>query len=64
MKRLYEVQKTKSVRKFVVFLLIVGGTIAGRVSTNHIELSILPGRGLILKTYQEMRYFKKKIDLS
>ena len=26
MKRLYEVQKTKSVRQFVVFLLIVGGT--------------------------------------
>ena len=63
MKRLYEVQKTKSVRQFVVFLLIVGGTIAGRVSKNHIEFSILPCSGLILKTYQEMRDFQKKIDL-
>ena len=58
MKRLYQVQKTKSVRQFVV-----SGTIAFKVSTNHIELSILPGRGLILKTYQEMRDFIKKIDL-
>ena len=49
--------------QFVIVLLIVNGTIAGRVSTNPFVLGILPGSGLILKTYWEMKDFKKKIEL-
>ena len=37
--------------QFVIVLLIVGGTIAGRVSKNPFVLGILPDSGLILKTY-------------
>ena len=59
----HDVQKTKSVMQFVIVLLIVSGTIAGRVSTNPFVLGILPGSGLILKTFWEMKDFKKKIEL-
>ena len=40
--------------QFVIVLLIVSGTIAGRVSTNPFVLGILPGSG---------SGFKKKIEL-
>ena len=47
----HDVQKTKSIMQFVIVLLIVSGTIAGRVSTNLFVLGILPCSCLILKTY-------------
>ena len=49
--------------QFVIVFLIVRGTIAGRETTNPIVLSIIPDTSLILKTYWEIKDFKKKIEL-
>ena len=49
--------------QFVIVFLIARGTIAGRETTNPIVLSIVPDTSLILKTYWEIKDFKKKIEL-
>ncbi|RMX42817.1 hypothetical protein pdam_00022491 [Pocillopora damicornis] len=39
-----------------------GGTIAGGATTSPIVVGIIPGSALMLKTYCEMKDFKKKIE--
>ena len=45
-------------------LLIVTGTVTGGVTLNPAVLGSISGAGLLLKTYSEIKNFKRKIEMS
>ena len=44
-------------------VLIVTGTVAGGVTLNPIPLGIISGSGVLLKTYSEVKNYKRKIEM-
>ncbi|CAH3156183.1 unnamed protein product, partial [Pocillopora meandrina] len=49
-------------KKIIHLATPIGGTIAGGATTSPIVVGIIPGSALMLKTYCEMKDFKKKIE--
>ena len=45
-------------------LLVVTGTVVGGVMLNPVVLGTISGSGLLLKTYSEIKNFKRKIEMS
>ena len=45
-------------------LLVVMGTVVGGVTLNPIVLGTISGSGLLLKTYSEIKNYKRKIEMS
>ena len=45
-------------------LLVVTGTVAGGVTLNPAVLGTISGSGLLLKTYSEIKNYKRKIEMS
>ena len=45
-------------------LLVVTGTVVGGVALNPIVLGTISGSGLLLKTYSEIKNYKRKIEMS
>ena len=45
-------------------LLVVTGTVVGGVTLNPIVLGTVSGAGLLLKTYSEIKNYKRKIEMS
>ena len=45
-------------------LLVVTGTVVGGVTLNPIPLGTISGTGLLLKTYAEIKNYKRKIEMS
>ena len=45
-------------------LLVVIGTVVGGVTLNPIVLGTISGSGLLLKTYSEIKNYKRKIEMS
>jgi len=45
-------------------LLIVAGTVVGGVTLNPAVLGSVSGAGLLLKTYSEIKNYKRKIEMS
>ena len=45
-------------------LLVVTGTVVGGVTLNPIVLGTISGSGLLLKTYSEIKNYKRKIEMS
>ena len=44
-------------------LLVVTGTVVGGVTLNPIVLGTISGSGLLLKTYSEIKNYKRKIEM-
>ena len=44
--------------------LVVIGTIVGGITLNPIALGTISGSGLLLKTFSEIKNYKKKIEMS
>ena len=45
-------------------LLVVTGTVVGGVTLNPVVLGTISGSGLLLKTYSEIKNYKRKIEMS
>ena len=45
-------------------MLVVTGTVVGGVTLNPIPLGTISGSGLLLKTYSEIKNYKRKIEMS
>ena len=44
--------------------LIACGTVAGGVTLNPVVLGVISGAGLLLKTFTEIKNYKKKIEMA
>ena len=44
-------------------LLVVTGTVVGGVTLNPVVIGTISGSGLLLKTYSEAKYYKRKIEM-
>ena len=44
--------------------MVATGTIVGGVTLNPIPLGMISGTGLLLKTYSEVKNYKRKIEMS
>ena len=45
-------------------LLVVTGTVVGGVTLNPVVLGTISGTGILLKTYSEIKDYKRKIEMS
>ena len=44
--------------------LVVTGTVVGGVTLNPIPLGVISGTGILLKTFSEVKNYKRKIEMS
>ena len=55
--------QSESSNFFMYIIMIVTGTVAGGVTLNPAVLGSISGAGLILKTYSEVKNYKRKIEM-
>ena len=62
-KKIHQKQKRLDlIEKIISSVLVAGGVVAGGATLNPIVLGVISGLGLILKTIQEARNRRKKIE--